>query len=111
MPNYSNENLNIELPIFIINGNHDYPAHEGKSILELGDISGQLNYFGKSNITENEELVIKPLRFVKGITKIALYGLSYVKDKRLYKMFDKNKIKFEEINEDNDDYFKMLILH
>ena len=111
MPNFSNENLNIELPIFIINGNHDYPANEGKSILELGDISGQLNYFGKSTITENEEiLVIRPLRFIKGKSKIALYGLSYVKDKRLYKMFEKNKIKFEEI-EDGDDYFKMIIVH
>jgi len=37
-PNYCNENLNIDLPIFIINGNHDYPANEGKSILELGDV-------------------------------------------------------------------------
>ena len=27
-PNYSNENMNIELPIFIIHGNHDYPATE-----------------------------------------------------------------------------------
>ena len=70
-----------------------------------------MNYFGKSTITENDEiLVIRPLRFIKGKSKIALYGLSYVKDKRLYKMFEKNKIKFEEI-EDGDDYFKMLIVH
>ena len=70
-----------------------------------------MNYFGKSTITENDEiLVIRPLRFIKGKSKIALYGLSYVKDKRLYKMFEKNKIKFEEIK-DGDDYFKMLIVH
>ena len=25
-PNYCNENMNISLPIFIIHGNHDYPA-------------------------------------------------------------------------------------
>lgn len=27
-PNYSNENMNISLPIFIIHGNHDYPSNE-----------------------------------------------------------------------------------
>ena len=27
-PNYSNENMNISLPIFIIHGNHDYPSDE-----------------------------------------------------------------------------------
>ena len=89
MPNFSNENLNIDLPIFIINGNHDYPANDGKSILELGDISGLINYFGKSTITENDELIVKPIRFIKGSTKLAIYGVSYIKDKRLYKMFEK----------------------
>ena len=33
--NYLNENLNIELPIFIIHGNHDYPSTNGTNISSL----------------------------------------------------------------------------
>lgn len=33
--NYLNENLNIDLPIFIIHGNHDYPASAGENISTL----------------------------------------------------------------------------
>lgn len=35
-PNYSNENVNIELPIFVIHGSHDYPsADENISALDI----------------------------------------------------------------------------
>lgn len=33
--NYLNENLNIDLPIFIIHGNHDYPATSGNNVSSL----------------------------------------------------------------------------
>lgn len=57
MPNYSANfhdfNLNIELPIFIIHGNHDYPSEEvgNLSILDIMHSTKYLNHFGKfSNI-------------------------------------------------------------
>lgn len=35
-PNYSNENVNIELPLFVIHGSHDYPsADENISALDI----------------------------------------------------------------------------
>jgi len=33
--NYLNENLNIDLPIFIIHGNHDHPLNAGENISTL----------------------------------------------------------------------------
>jgi len=33
--NYLNENLNIDLPIFTIHGNHDYPSTTGNNISSL----------------------------------------------------------------------------
>ncbi len=33
--NYLNENLNIDLPIFVIHGNHDYPMNAGDNISTL----------------------------------------------------------------------------
>lgn len=57
MPNYEanfqDENINIELPIFIIHGNHDYPSDEcgSLSVLDLLHTNKYLNHFGKySNI-------------------------------------------------------------
>ena len=44
---------------------------------------------------DNDDLIVKPLRFIKGNSKVALYGISYIKDRRLYKLFESNKIKFE----------------
>lgn len=35
LANYLNENLNIELPIFMIHGNHDYPSTNGTNISSL----------------------------------------------------------------------------
>jgi double-strand break repair protein MRE11 len=34
-PNYLNENLNIDLPVFIIHGNHDYPGNVGDHVSSL----------------------------------------------------------------------------
>jgi len=46
-PNYSNENMNISLPIFIIHGNHDYPSNSfgNLSTLDLLHAGNYVNYF------------------------------------------------------------------
>ena len=42
-PNYMNECLKIKLPIFIINGNHDYPNKNNGSLATL-DLLEEANY-------------------------------------------------------------------
>lgn len=49
-PNYSDDNLNIDLPVFIIHGNHDYPVNDlgDVSVLDMFHAAKYLNYFGKN---------------------------------------------------------------
>ena len=96
-PNFSNQNLNISLPIFTIHGNHDYPSNDfGKiSVCDLLHTSHHVNYFGKYLPTSNSKNnVLKPLIFAKeGCTsKLALYGLGYLKDLRLNEMLRTNQL-------------------
>lgn len=60
------------------------------SPLEMLSATGLINYFGR--IENLNEINISPLLLEKGKTKIALYGLSSVKDERLYRLFRENKV-------------------
>ena len=51
-----------------------------------------MNYFGKVDCLEKIE--VEPILFQKGETRIALYGIGYVKDERLNLAFEKKQIKF-----------------
>lgn len=66
-PNFSNENLNIRLPIFTIHGNHDYPSNDfGKlSVCDLLHASNYLNYFGKHVYNSAKQIVVSPILFRK----------------------------------------------
>lgn len=107
IPNFSNQNLNISLPIFTIHGNHDYPSNDfGKiSVCDLLHASNYVNYFGKHiNLMDEQgqkSMVIKPLIFnKKGLdTKLAIYGLGYIKDFKLHEMFKRNLVVFEKPDE------------
>ena len=89
--NFEDENMNIELPIFSIHGNHDDPTGEGLlSPLDLLATSGLLNYFGRSNTVDSVE--IKPLLIQKGKTRVALYGLGHIHDERLFRLFRDDKV-------------------
>ena len=94
-PNYLDENINIDLPVFIIHGNHDYPVHQfgDLSCLDLMHKANCLNYFGKHNDYEN--MVIKPIMFCKNDINIAIYGIGHIKDLRLHDQFERKKVKFE----------------
>ena len=51
--NFANDNLNIELPIFTIHGNHDFPSQAGSlSVCDLLHASNYVNYFGKQVNTD-----------------------------------------------------------
>ena len=108
--NYMNENLSVKLPIFIIHGNHDDPSGlEYLSNIDLMNSNNYVNYFGK--VTNIEEIEVVPILFVKGKTKIALYGIGNMKDERLNIAFENKKIKFKRPLKDKDDWFNILVLH
>ncbi|CDW79338.1 dna repair exonuclease [Stylonychia lemnae] len=108
--NYNNENLSVKLPIFIIHGNHDDPSGlEYLSNIDLMNSNNYVNYFGK--VTNIEDIEVVPILFVKGQTKLALYGIGNMKDERLNIAFENKKIKFKRPLNNKDDWFNILVLH
>lgn len=106
--NYEDPNMNIAIPVFSIHGNHDDPSGFGRiSSLDLLSTNGYLNYFGKW--TDLTKINISPILLKKGETKMALYGLSYISDARLARLFNEAKV-FLEKPEDTD-WFNVMVVH
>ncbi|KAL1497401.1 hypothetical protein ABEB36_008378 [Hypothenemus hampei] len=106
--NYEDPNLNIDLPVFSIHGNHDDPTGENQiSALNLLASTGLVNYFGK--YTDYSAVKLDPILLRKGATKLVLYGLSHIKDERLARLFLHKKVTFTRPEE--DDWFYLLVLH
>ncbi|RAL67170.1 hypothetical protein DID88_007948 [Monilinia fructigena] len=81
--NYEDPDINVAIPVFSIHGNHDDPAGDGNyCALDLLQASGLVNYFGRT--PEADRIQIKPVLLQKGQTKLALYGMSNVRDERLH---------------------------
>ncbi|KAG5894927.1 hypothetical protein JTB14_008886 [Gonioctena quinquepunctata] len=107
--NYEDPNLNVSMPVFSIHGNHDDPTGQKQiSAMDLMSTSGLINYFGRWNSFEKVE--IEPILLQKGQTKLALYGLSHIKDERLGRMFLDKKVKML-APKDQDDWFHLLVWH
>ncbi|KAG7162191.1 double-strand break repair protein MRE11-like [Homarus americanus] len=108
--NYLDPNLNIAIPIFSIHGNHDDPSGPGQfCALEMLSVAGLVNYFGRT--TDLQEIKISPLLLEKGQTKLAIYGLSSVKDERLFRLFRENKVKMLRPKESMESWFNIMVLH
>ena len=108
--NYEDPNINVGIPIFSIHGNHDDPTGAGHySALDLLAVSGLVNYYGKVNQSDN--IIVKPVLIQKGRTKLALYGLSNVRDERLHRTFREQKVKFHRPSTQMDDWYNLISLH
>ncbi|RAK97498.1 MRX complex nuclease subunit [Aspergillus ibericus CBS 121593] len=108
--NYEDLDINVAIPIFSIHGNHDDPSGEGHlAALDLLQVSGLLNYYGRT--PESDNIQIKPVLLQKGRTKLALYGMSNVRDERLFRTFRDNKVKFYQPSIQKDDWFNLICVH
>jgi double-strand break repair protein MRE11 len=95
--NFESENLSVDLPVFIIHGNHDDPSREGSSVDALSAIdllseAGLVNYFGTSASVETVD--VHPLLIEKGDARLKLFGLGWMRDERLHRLFAQNKVVF-----------------
>lgn len=70
---------------------------------------GLVNYFGKQ--TNLEELKIPPILLKKGSNKLALYGLSHIRDERLERLFKNGKVRMYRPEENADDWFNIFVCH
>ncbi|PWY66455.1 DNA repair exonuclease [Aspergillus heteromorphus CBS 117.55] len=108
--NYEDLDINVAIPIFSIHGNHDDPSGEGHlAALDLLQVSGLINYYGRT--PESDNIQIKPVLLQKGRTKLALYGMSNVRDERLFRTFRDGKVKFYQPSIQKDDWFNLMSVH
>lgn len=112
--NYDSENVNVGLPIFIINGNHDYGnsiGTENVSILKILSNLKLINYLGNFNITDGKDVAVEPVILKKGTTQLNLYGLSNIKEERLNTLIRNNKLIFLTNDEVTPQGLNVLLLH
>jgi double-strand break repair protein MRE11 len=108
--NYEDPDINVAIPVFSIHGNHDDPTGDGHYCsLDLLQVSGLLNYIGR--IPESDKLDIKPVLLQKGQTKLALYGMSNVRDERLFRTFRDGNVKFYKPGVQQKDWFNLMAVH
>ncbi|KJE92219.1 double-strand break repair protein MRE11A, variant [Capsaspora owczarzaki ATCC 30864] len=107
--NYLDPNFNIGMPIFTIHGNHDDPASDGLSAMDLLSGINLVNYFGR--VKEIDNITVSPVLLQKGQTKLALFGLGAVRDERLHRTFNNKQVQMLRPEEDQDEWFNMFVLH
>ncbi|KAG7351089.1 metallo-dependent phosphatase-like protein [Nitzschia inconspicua] len=117
--NYEDEFYSVDLPVFSIHGNHDDPSRDGGNsdlyaALDLLDVANLVNYFGKQEAVD--EVRVDPILLKKGNTKVALYGLSNMRDERLNRMWRGEKLSFTQPapsggEENGPAWFNILALH
>ena len=108
--NYEDPDINISIPVFSIHGNHDDPSGDGHFCsLDLLQCAGLVNYFGR--VPEADSIEAKPVLLQKGSTKMALYGLSNVRDERMFRTFRDNKVKWFRPGQQQGDWFNLLTVH
>ena len=108
--NYQDPNFNVSIPVFTIHGNHDDPSGDGGlSAMDIVSVSGLVNYFGK--VRDVDDISLSPVLLSKGRTKLALYGLGSIRDERLYRAFQRRKVKMLRPLEDPDAWFNLLLFH
>jgi double-strand break repair protein MRE11 len=72
-------------------------------------VAGLVNYFGR--VPEADNIQVKPILLQKGKTKLALYGLSNVRDERMHRTFRDNKVRFYRPGQQKADFFNLLAVH
>ncbi|KAL8337506.1 hypothetical protein RB598_006413 [Gaeumannomyces tritici] len=108
--NYEDPDINISIPVFSIHGNHDDPSGDGHFCsLDLLQVAGLVNYFGR--VPEADNIEVRPVLLQKGNTKLALYGISNVRDERMHRTFRDNHVKFFRPSQAKQDWFNLLTVH
>ncbi|OTA88767.1 hypothetical protein M434DRAFT_398895 [Hypoxylon sp. CO27-5] len=108
--NYEDPDINISIPVFSIHGNHDDPSGDGNYCsLDLLQMAGLVNYFGR--VPRADDIEAKPVLLQKGLTKLALYGISNVRDERMFRNFRDHNVKWFRPNQQSSDWFNLLAVH
>lgn len=77
--------------------------------LDILQVSGLVNYYGRT--PESDNIEIKPVLLQKGQTKLALYGMSNVRDERLFRTFRDGKVKVYQPTTQKENWFNLMSVH
>ncbi|EZG43837.1 putative DNA repair protein [Gregarina niphandrodes] len=104
--------VKIKLPLFMIHGNHDPPLSQegGAEVVAAVDVleaANLVNDIGK--IDDLDNVIVRPVILEKGDTRIALYGIGYIGDERMNRLFTLKKITFQPVSDEN--CFNILLIH
>lgn len=77
--------------------------------LDILSSCGLVNYFGKCNTVDKVE--VTPLLLRKGQTKLALYGLGCIRDERLHRLFEQQKVTILKPREESASWFNLFTIH
>ncbi|ELA42498.1 DNA repair protein (mre11) [Vittaforma corneae ATCC 50505] len=105
--NTDDPNMNISLPILSIHGNHDDPS--GFNSVSPHDIlhsGGFVNYFGK--VDDVDDIELKPI-LIQGDRKVAIYGMGHIKDRRVYRTFIKDRVRY--VRPEGEEWINIFIVH
>jgi double-strand break repair protein MRE11 len=68
-----------------------------------------MNYYGRT--PENDNITCNPVLLQKGRTKLGLFGISNVRDERLFRTFRDGKVKFLRPEVQQKEWFNLLCVH
>lgn len=107
--NYLDPNFNIKLPVFIIHGNHDDPSADTNiSAINLMQSAHFLNYI--KTVINEESVIVKPVILLKQNTCVYIYGLGNIKEERLNRLLNEDKVVFERPENEKNAVF-ILVVH
>lgn len=89
----------------------DDPGEEAfLSSADLLEAANFMTYIGWT--PDLDAIQLHPVLIEKGRTKVGIYGLGNVRDERLHRSFQANKVAFEppELGS-HDDYFNIMMIH
>eukprot|EP00792_Barthelona_sp_PAP020_P001683 TRINITY_DN1269_c0_g1_i1.p1 TRINITY_DN1269_c0_g1~~TRINITY_DN1269_c0_g1_i1.p1 ORF type:complete len:668 (+),score=140.27 TRINITY_DN1269_c0_g1_i1:77-2080(+) len=108
--NFISNNPIVSIPFFAIHGNHDDPAEiQRKSPLHVLAASKVINYIGRQP-ANSSIITLRPIILTKGYTRIAIYGLSYIREERLFRLLRERKINIVQPS-DPENVYSILLIH
>ncbi|ORY85767.1 Apoenzyme [Protomyces lactucae-debilis] len=113
--NTQDYHVNVAIPVYSIHGNHDDPSgFGGLCALDIIQAAGLVNYFGR--VPQSNDITVRPILMQKGTTRLALYGLSNVREERLHQSMRSGKVAFMRPSLDDtgtvdDSWLNILAVH
>ena len=110
-PNINSDDLNVNIPFFVIHGNHDAPAGENvPAPCKLLSTVKFINYFKTENI--DDYINLSPVVIRRNDLDVVLYGIGFLFQKAFYNALKNKKFNFLKPNiQLNQNVYIICLIH